>query len=102
MGCRKARSFLEKKGADLELRDLHKQPLTVAELDRLIGKRDYRQFLRPKHELYRKRNFGQKPPSRREALALMAKHPDLIRRPLVVVGGRVVVGYDEKSLRELL
>lgn len=84
------------------MRDLLKEPLTVAELDRLIGPRDPTQLLRPQHELYKKRRLARNPPSRRDALVLIAKHPDLIRRPLVVVGGRVVAGYEEKALPELL
>ena len=37
--CRKAKAFLEKKKAELEMRDLGKDRLSVAELDQLIGKR---------------------------------------------------------------
>ena len=40
----------------------------------------------------------EKPPSRREAISMMAKNPNLIRRPVVVAGGRVVVGYDENGM----
>lgn len=91
-----------KKGAELELRDLGKERLTVAELDELIGDRDYRLFLNPKNELYRKRGMKEKPPSRAEALKLMAAEPNLIRRPVVIRGRKVVLGWDEKALSELL
>lgn len=91
-----------KKGAQLELRDIGKEPLTVAELDALIGDRDYKLFLNPKNELYRKRRMKEKPPSRAEALKLMAAEPNLIRRPVVIRGRKVVLGWDEKALLELL
>lgn len=84
------------------MRDLVKEPLTVAELDRIIGRRDHTQFLRSKHEIFKKRNWAKKPPSRAEALRLMAKYPDLIKRPLAVGGGKVVAGYDEAGLKELV
>lgn len=83
------------------MRDLGKQPLTVAELDMLIGDRDYRLFLNPKSELYRKRKMKQNPPSRAEALRLMAQEPNLIRRPLVIKGKQIVLGYDEAALKKL-
>jgi arsenate reductase-like glutaredoxin family protein len=92
---------LQKKGIELEMRDLGKQPLTVAELDMLIGDRDYRLFLNPKSELYRKRKMKQNPPSRAEALRLMAQEPNLIRRPLVIKGKQIVLGYDEAALKKL-
>ena len=66
----------------------------MAALDRLIGTRDYREFLNPRNELYRERRMKQSPPSRAEALELMAKNPNLIRRPILVDGGRIVLGSD--------
>jgi arsenate reductase-like glutaredoxin family protein len=92
---------LQKTHAELELRDLGKQPLSEAELDALIGERDYRLFLNAKNELFRARNMKQNPPSRAEAIRLMAKNPNLIRRPIVVAGKRIVIGYDEEALGAL-
>ena len=66
----------------LEARDVGQQPMTVAELDRLIGKRDYKEFLSTRNELYRERNMKENPPSRAEALKLMSEHPNLMRRPI--------------------
>lgn len=43
----------------------------------------------------------EEPASRREAIRLMAKDPGLIRRPIVVAGGRVVVGFDEEGRARL-
>lgn len=86
----------------LELRDLAAERLTEKELDELIGSRDYREFLNPRNELYRERNMKEKPPSRSEALKLMAKEPNLIRRPVVIAGGRIVLGFDEAALKELV
>jgi arsenate reductase-like glutaredoxin family protein len=41
------------------------------------------------------------PPSRGEAIRMMAREPNLIRRPVVVAGGRVVVGFDENGFAHL-
>lgn len=90
-----------KQGAKLESRDLGKQPLSAAELDELIGERDYRLFLNSRNELYRERNMKDHPPSRSEALRMMAAEPNLIRRPIVISGRRLVLGFDEKALKEL-
>jgi arsenate reductase len=93
--------LLEAKGADLDLRDIGKDRLTFEELDQLIGDRDYRKFLNPRNELYRRRQMGQQPPTRAEALRLMAAEPNLIRRPVVIRGGRVVLGFDPEELEKL-
>ncbi len=99
--CRKARGLLEAKGAALELRDLGKDRLTVEELDELIGERDYRKFLNSRNELYRRERMGEKPPTRAQALRLMAAEPNLIRRPVVICGDRMVLGFDAKELQDL-
>ena len=96
--CRKARHFMEKRGVHLHYRDLVKERLSSSELEKLIGNHDYQDFLNPRSELFRKKNMKDKPPSRREAIGLMARNPDLIRRPVIVAGGRVVIGYDENGM----
>jgi arsenate reductase-like glutaredoxin family protein len=75
--------LLREKGVTFEEVDLNKG-LSVAELDRLIGSRDYKEFLNTRNELYRERNMKEHPPSRAEALKLMSQHPNLIRRPIFV------------------
>jgi arsenate reductase (glutaredoxin) len=92
---------LLKSGAKLELRDLDKERLSVAELNELIGECDYRLFLNSRNKVYRERKMKNHPPSRSEALRMMAAGPNLIRRPIVISGRRFVLGFDEKALKEL-
>ena len=99
--CRKARSFMEKRGFQLYFRDLAKERLSSAEFETLIGNRDYTQFLNSRNELFRRKKMKLNPPTRREAIRMMAKEPNLIRRPVVVAGGRVVVGFDEEGMARL-
>ena len=99
--CRKAKAYLEKLGADLRLRNLDTHRLSAAELETLIGERDYKSFLNTRNELYRTRNMKDKLPSRSEAIQLMAKNPNLIRRPIVISGKEIVLGHDEDAFRKL-
>lgn len=92
---------MQKKNIELELRNLDKERLTVAELDALIGDRDYREFLNTRNDMYRKRQMKEHPPARAEALKLMAADPNLIRRPVVIAGERIILGYDEGALKKL-
>jgi arsenate reductase len=89
-------------GAELDSRDLDKERLSEAELDKLIAARDYKQFLNPRNELYRTKNMKEKPPTRAEAIKLMAEVPNLIRRPVVIRGDQIVLGFDEESFKKLL
>jgi arsenate reductase (glutaredoxin) len=100
--CRKAKVFLEKLGAELELRNLDTERLSEAELNKLIGTQDHRKFLNTRNELYRTRKMKDKPPSRVEAIKLMAKNPNLIRRPVVIRGDEIVLGLDEEAFRKMV
>jgi len=99
--CRKAKTLLGELKLEFTSRDLDKESLSPAELDKLIGTRDYKEFLSARNELYRERNMAEHPPLREEALKLMAKTPNLIRRPLLVHGSQIIIGFDEAAYRKL-
>ena len=99
--CSKAKARLQRKGVLLDFRDLVKHRLTAAEIEKLIGRRDHRNSLNSRNPLYRRKNMKEKPPSRAQAIRMMAKDPNLIRRPVIVAGGRVVVGFDEEGIARL-
>ena len=85
--------MLRDKGVPFEEIDLNRG-LTVEALDALVGTRDYRDFLNSRNELYRERDMKRSPPSRAEALELMSQHPNLIKRPILVDGARIVLGSE--------
>jgi arsenate reductase-like glutaredoxin family protein len=85
--------LLRERNVEFEEVDLNKG-LSVAELEALIGTRDYKDFLNTRNELYREREMKEHPPSRAEALKLMSENPNLIKRPILVKGKEVILGYD--------
>ncbi len=99
--CRKARAYMENRGFALHFRNLDKERLSSAELEKLIGDRDHREFLNTRNELYRRKNMKLNPPTRAEAIRMMVGEPNLIRRPVIVAGGRVVLGFDQEKIDSL-
>jgi Spx/MgsR family transcriptional regulator len=99
--CRKAKKFMENRGFQLQFRDLGEERLSAAELEELIGNHNYKNFLNSRNELYRKANMKTQPPSRKEAIQMMSQEPNLIRRPVIMVSGRVVLGFDEEGMAKL-
>jgi len=85
-----------------EERELGKAPMTTEELDLLIGQHDYKLFLNARNELYRARKMKEHPPTRAEAVKLMAAETNLIKRPLLVRGHSVVFGFDEEGFGSLM
>ncbi len=93
--------MLREKGARFEEVDLSRG-LSVEELDELIGNRDYRMFLNSRNELYRERGMKDHPPTRPDALRLMSENPNLVKRPILVKGHEMVLGFDEPGFAGLL
>jgi Spx/MgsR family transcriptional regulator len=99
--CRKAKAFLQERHAKLEEVDLNKG-LSTVELDALIGERDYKLFLNTRNEVYRERGMSKNPPARKEAIQLMSEHPNLIKRPILVKGQKIVLGWNPEELEKMI
>ena len=76
--------------------------MTEEELNALIGDGDYKMFLNTRNELYREKNMKEAPPSRAEAIALMAKNPNLIKRPILVKGKQILLSFNPDEMRKVL
>ena len=87
---------------ELDERDYAREPLSAAELKLLFAGRDPRDFLNPKSPAFKSMGLKDRKLTASEALALMAKEPNLIKRPLVAAGGEIVAGFDRERLRALL
>jgi arsenate reductase (glutaredoxin) len=72
--------------------------LTEAELDELIGDRDYTQFLNSRNELFKEMGMKDNPPPRIQAIRLMANNPNLVKRPILVKGKKIVLGFDPEQM----
>jgi Spx/MgsR family transcriptional regulator len=85
-----------------EEREYGKNPFAEKELREIIGDGAIEKFLNTRTPLYRERNMKQKPPSKDEAIKLMLKDPNLLRRPVIIKGERKLTGFNEAEVRELV
>ena len=89
---------MEQCGFELRLRDIGKDRLRAEEIENLIGKRDYKTFLNSRNEMYRQKSMKENPPSRAEAIKMISEEPNLIRRPIIISGSKIVLGFDQESI----
>jgi arsenate reductase-like glutaredoxin family protein len=92
---------LSQAGIPFVERELFRQPLSVAELRALIGDRPVADFFAWRSPRAKALGLQGRALSEEEMLELMSKEPALIRRPLVQVGGSVLVQPDVKRLQSL-
>jgi arsenate reductase len=104
--CRKSRetlALIEESGIEPEvIRYLDTPPSVeeLAELVQLLGISP-KDLIRKGEAIY-KEQFKGKELSDREWLEAMVKHPKLIERPIVVEGGKAVLGRPPENVKELL
>ena len=95
--------MLSRRRVAFTTRDLIKQPLSVDEIRALAALHPdgVRGLLSTRSTQLKALGLHRKPVSDGELVALMAKEPRLLRRPLVVDGRRLVVGFDREALESL-
>ncbi len=102
--CREMDRFLRESSVDFSKINYYLEPLSEQKLRELIQKMGIkpRELLRPSEPIYRELGLGKKDFSDDEIVALMAKHPDLIQRPIVERGDRAVLGRPTENVKTLL
>jgi len=99
---RKARRWLDDHGVDYRFHDLRGDGLDAGRLDAWIGDLGWENLVNRRGTTWR-----QLPPGEREALdaararELMLKHPTLIKRPLLEIGGAHHLGFDDAQYSKL-
>jgi arsenate reductase (glutaredoxin) len=93
---------LQSRKVDFEEREYGKKPFSESELREIIGDGPIEKFLNSRTPLYRERNMKQKPPSKDEAIKLMLKDPNLLKRPVIIKGKKKLTGFNEAEVKELL
>ena len=94
--------MLLQRGVELEERDFFKEPFTEDEIRGLAEVVGADQLFAWRSPIFKKRGMAGRELSEGEMLALMLREPRLIRRPLVRIGGRLLVGAGLKAVEAAL
>jgi arsenate reductase len=94
--------LLKEKGIEYRYREYTQEPLTKAEIKRVLKKLGMtpKDVLRKNDKAYKELGLtGEEKTA--ELIALMADHPTLLQRPIGVVGDKAVLGRPVENLLEL-
>lgn len=99
--CRKAKKFLDEHGISYEDRNIKEENPTVEELRQWISSshKDSKKFFNTSGQIYRGQGLKDKLPtmSEEEKLELLATDGMLVKRPILIVGKEVLVGFKEEE-----
>lgn len=84
------RAWLSQKGLEHELRDFFECRFSEAELLGLIGNHPVREFFSWASPSFRKLGVKRHDLDDDQLISLMINEPRLIRRPLIVIGGKLL------------
>ena len=95
--------MLSRKKVSFTRRDLFKEPLTAAEIEALAARTPggVRDLLSTRTSQYKALGLDRKPVSDDALVAMMAREPRLLRRPLTQAGRRLIIGFDGPALEAL-
>ncbi|MCC7441728.1 MAG: Spx/MgsR family RNA polymerase-binding regulatory protein [Bdellovibrionales bacterium] len=98
--CRRALKFLAARKVDFTSVDVTEQPPSLAELKAMLKAQsgELRKLFNTSGQVYRELQIGAKLPqmSEAEALALLARHGKLVKRPFLLLhGGAGLLGFKE-------
>lgn len=83
---------------DVEERDITRNPPSREFLERHIDADHILDFISKRSPVFTERPL---PRGKKEAIDLMVKNPNLIKRPILVRGRKVVFGFDKDAFKEL-
>lgn len=102
--CREMSKLLRDAGVDFEKVNYYIEPLSQAKITELLKKMNLpaRALLRSSEALYKELGLAQTDKSESQLIALMAKNPDLIQRPIVERGDKAVLGRPVENVHAIL
>ena len=100
---KKARKWLDGHGVSYEFHDYKKAGIEKKTLTTWCDKVGYEVLLNTRGTTWRKLDAAQKEGvTAARAIALMAEQPSIIKRPVMVSGSKLLVGFDEPAWKSLL
>jgi arsenate reductase-like glutaredoxin family protein len=74
--------------------DINKAPPSREFLEKHVDPERFLDFVSTRSPVFKERRL---PTSKKEAIALMIENPNLIRRPIVIKGSKVIFGFDKEQ-----
>ncbi len=102
--CRQVYQALKESGVDFQAVNYYTEPISKTKLKELLKKMGLpaSELLRKKEDIYKTLKLADKELSEDETIELMAKHPDLIQRPIVEKGAKAILARPAERLKEIL
>ena len=102
--CRKARAWLTENELPFKERNIFSDPLNSDELLEILSltKNGTEDIISTRSKVYQKLAIDLDDLKLEELLALIEQYPNLLKRPIIVDGDKLQVGYNEDDIRKFV
>lgn len=95
----KTERFLKDRSIQYHFADLIERGISVGELNKIASGRDPEELVNKESKVFKKKNFIYMDYNPLEEIL---EHPELLVTPIIRSGNKVILGFDQKSLKELI
>ncbi|WP_049481140.1 Spx/MgsR family RNA polymerase-binding regulatory protein [Streptococcus constellatus] len=102
--CRKARAWLSNHEVPFEEHNIMTSPLSAPELQHILSltENGTDDIISTRSKIFQKLNLDVENLSISELLRLIEENPSLLRRPIILEGKRMQIGFNEDEIRSFL
>jgi arsenate reductase len=100
--CRDAVKLLRDTSVAVDAIDTKKSPPTLAQVKAIVAAAGgVAAVLNTRHALVKERSWATKPPSVTEFAAAVAADVNVLRRPIILAGSKIIIGFDKPAYAAL-
>ncbi|GCF93075.1 transcriptional regulator [Enterococcus florum] len=104
ISCKKASTWLKKKGLAFQERDISVEPLTEEELKHILSLSEIsiEEIISLRSKVYEKLTIDFDHLSFRELLDYFKEQPNLLRQPILIDSLRLQIGFNEEEIQQFI
>lgn len=91
--------FFKDRSISFHFADLKERGLSKGELDKIVAGRDAEDLINTESKIYKKKNFQYMD---YDPIEEILENPELIITPIIRAGNKVIIGFNQKALKELI
>jgi len=102
--CRKAKAWFQKNGIPYKERNIFSDPLKIEEIKEILRLTEdgTEEIISNRSKVFQELDVDLNQLPMNELYAIIQKKPGLLKRPIIVDGKRLQVGYNEEEIRSFL
>ena len=95
----KVERFLKDRSISFHFADLNERGISVGELNKISAGRDPEDLVNKESKIFKKKNFIYMD---YDPLEEILENPELLITPIIRSGNKIIIGFDQKALKELI